>query len=143
MDVFPFTIVGFDLDGTLLDTAADLAAAVNHVLAAEARPTLPVDRVRAMIGGGGRHMLELALEATGGCDEATLDRLLPAMLDFYAANIAIHTTPFPGTLAMLDALAARGVAIALVTNKAERLARPLLDALGLTPRFATIIGTSG
>ncbi|MFT3976171.1 MAG: HAD-IA family hydrolase [Sphingomonas bacterium] len=143
MDVFPFTIVGFDLDGTLLDTAMDLTAAVNHTLATEGRETLPVERVRRMIGGGGRHMLELALEATGGCDAALLDRLLPRMLDFYRAHIAVHTTPFPGAIAMLDALAARGVAIALVTNKAERLARPLLDALDLTPRFATVIGGAG
>ena len=141
MHVFPFTIVGFDLDGTLLDTSVDLAAAVNHALATIGRAPLTVDRVRPMIGGGGRHMLQLALAASG--DEALLDRLYPVMIDFYAAHIAVHTAPFPGALAMLDGLAARGVKIALVTNKAEKLARPLLDALGLTPRFAWIIGGAG
>lgn len=143
MNVFPFTIVGFDLDGTLLDTSADLAAAVNHALAQEGRAPLAVDKVRPMIGGGGRHMLSLALTATGGCDDALLDRLYPVMIDFYAAHIAVHTTPFPDALAMLDGLAARGVKIAMVTNKAEKLARPLLDTLGLTQRFATIIGGAG
>ena len=143
MNVFPFTIVGFDLDGTLLDTSADLAAAVNHALAAEGRAPLPVGEVRAMIGGGGRHMLSLALAATGGGNEALLDRLYPVMIDFYAANIAVHTMPFPGALPMLDALAGLDVAIALVTNKAESLARLLLDAVGLTDRFATIVGGAG
>lgn len=143
MDVFPFTIVGFDLDGTLLDTSGDLTVAMNHALASEGRAPLTVDLVRTMIGGGGRHMLSLALAASGGGDDAMLDRLLPVMLDFYAAHIAVHTTPFPGALAMLDGLAARDVAIAMVTNKAERLARALLDALGLTARFATVIGGAG
>lgn len=143
MNVFPFTIVGFDLDGTLLDTSADLAAAVNHALATEGRAPLPVDRVRPMIGGGGRHMLSLALAATGGGDRSMLDRLYPVMIDFYAANIAIHTMPFPGALPMLDALAGLDVTIALVTNKAERLARLLLDAVGITGRFATIVGGAG
>ncbi|MFW2852773.1 HAD family hydrolase [Sphingomonas sp. TX0543] len=143
MDVFPFTIVGFDLDGTLLDTSADLAAGVNHALGSVGRAPLTVEQVRAMIGGGGRHMLSLALDASGGGDAALLDRLYPAMIEFYAAHIAVHTTPFPGALTMLDGLAARGVAIGLATNKAEPLARALLDALGLTWRFAAIVGDAG
>ncbi|MCW6535384.1 HAD hydrolase-like protein [Sphingomonas lycopersici] len=143
MHVFPFTIVGFDLDGTLLDTSADLTAAVNHALAADGREPLAFDDLRSMIGGGGRRMMSLALAATGGYDEALLDRLNAVMIDFYAAHIADHTTPFPGAVAMLDELAARDVKIAMVTNKAEALTRPLLDTLGLTARFTTIIGGAG
>ena len=69
MAEFPFQIVGFDLDGTLLDTSADLAAAVNHALAAADRPPLSVDAVRPMIGGGSRHMLRQGLDASGGAGE--------------------------------------------------------------------------
>lgn len=137
---FPFALVGFDLDGTLLDTSGDLAAAVNHALASVGRAPLPVARVRGMIGGGARHMLAQGLAATGDCDDAMLDRLQTVLLDHYEAHIADLTRPFPGCLNALDALAARGVRLAVVTNKIERLARLILAALGLTDRFATIIG---
>lgn len=137
---FPFSIVGFDLDGTLLDTSGDLAAAVNHALASIGRPALSVEAVKPMIGGGARAMLKHGLDATGGYDEATLDALHRLLLDHYEANLAVHTTPFPGTLAALDELAARGVTMGVMTNKLERFARGILDALGLTDRFAAIIG---
>ena len=137
---FPFQVVGFDLDGTLLDTSGDLAAAVNHALASAGRPALPVERIRPMIGGGSRHMLQQGMEATGGCTDAELDVLQARLLAFYEAHIAVETRPYPGCLAALDALAARGATLAVVTNKYERLARVVLDALGLTARFATIIG---
>ncbi|WP_174291934.1 HAD-IA family hydrolase [Sphingomonas bacterium] len=137
---FAFPIVGFDLDGTLLDTSGDLAAAVNHALTSAGRATLPVDRIRPMIGGGARHMLAQGMAATGGCTEAELDVLQARLLGFYEANIAAETRPFPGCLDALDVLAARGTTLAVVTNKYERLARIILDALGLSERFVTIIG---
>src|SRR3546814_7041917 len=87
MTDFPFAIVGFDLDGTLLDTSADLAAAVNHTLDGAGCPRLAIDRVKAHIGGGGRRMLALSL-AEAGRDEAGLDALYERMLAFYADNIA-------------------------------------------------------
>lgn len=137
---FPFSIVGFDLDGTLLDTSGDLAAAVNHALASIGRPLLSVEAVKPMIGGGARAMLRHGLDATGGCDTETLDVLHRRLLDYYEANLAVHTAPFPGALDALDALAARGVTMGIMTNKLERFARGILDTLGLTDRFATIIG---
>ena len=140
MNGFPFPIVGFDLDGTLLDTSGDLAAAVNHALAGAGRAPLLVERIRPMIGGGARHMLAQGMAATGGCSDAELDEAQARLLAFYEAHIAVETRPFPGCLDALDALAARGATLAIVTNKYERLARVVLDALGLTPRFATIIG---
>ncbi|MCU6454948.1 HAD-IA family hydrolase [Sphingomonas sp. A2-49] len=136
----PFDIVGFDLDGTLLDTSGDLAAAVNHALGSIGRAPLTVERVRPMIGGGARHMLAQGMAASGGCDEATLDRLHRRLLAWYEEHIAVLTQPYPDVLDTLDALAARGVRLAVVTNKLEALARKLLDALDLTPRFACIIG---
>jgi phosphoglycolate phosphatase len=140
MTDFPFRIVGFDLDGTLLDTSGDLAAALNHALASAGRPTLSVEQVKPMIGGGARHMLAQGMAATGGCTDAELDVLQRRLLDFYQANIAVLTRPFPYALDTLDQLAARGVTLAIVTNKLEALARQILDDLGLTDRFATIIG---
>ncbi|WP_375396235.1 HAD-IA family hydrolase [uncultured Sphingomonas sp.] len=140
MTPFPFDIVGFDLDGTLVDSAADLSAAVNHALSVDGRAMLPVDQVRPMIGGGVRLLLERAMAATGDADAARIDALLPVLLDHYAAHIAVHTRPFPGVVAALDALAARGVTLAVMSNKLERLSVALLDALGLRNRFACIIG---
>ncbi|MCM8730288.1 HAD-IA family hydrolase [Hephaestia sp. GCM10023244] len=139
MTSFPFAIVGFDLDGTLLDTSADLAAAVNHVLDGVGCPRLSVAQVTAHIGGGGRRMLARSL-AEAGHDQSGLDVLYDRMLAFYAAHIADETRAFPGCLAALDDLAARGARIAIVTNKSEHLARELLDALGLSSRFACLIG---
>jgi phosphoglycolate phosphatase len=136
----PFDIVGFDLDGTLLDTSGDLAAAVNHALASVGRAPLAVAQVKPMIGGGARRMLAQGMAATGGCDEATLDVLHRRLLDHYEAHIADLTQPYPGVLDALDALAARGARLAVVTNKLEGLARKLLGALDLTGRFACIIG---
>ena len=138
MTDFPFALVGFDLDGTLVDSVADLTAAVNHALAEIDRPPLTADEVRPMIGGGSRVMLQRALMATGG--DERLDDLLPALVAYYAAHIADHTRPFPGVIEALDDLQARGVSLAVVTNKRESLSIALLDALGLTDRFACIIG---
>lgn len=137
---FPFDIVGFDLDGTLFDTSADLAAAVNHTLARIGRPPLARDVVMTTVGRGTRHMLAQALEASGGFDEAAMDRLYPELLAHYEAHIADGSRPYPGVAEALDALAGRGVRLAIVTNKLERLAAKLVGALGFASRFATIIG---
>lgn len=140
MTRFPFDIVGFDLDGTLLDTHEDLAAAVNHALALIGRTPVPAHEVRKLVGGGAKLMLERALTLTGGIPEGELPRLHAELLRFYEDNIAIHTNLFPGGLAMLDGLAARGVKLAVVTNKLEGLAVRLFDQLALSDRFFTIIG---
>lgn len=140
MNGFPFAIVGFDLDGTLLDTLGDLAAAVNHTLATMDRAPLAEDAVRPMIGRGAKHMLEEGLRATGGVPGGAVERLYPELLRFYAAHIAVRSRPFPGVVDALDRLDALGVRTAVVTNKAEHLARLLLAELGLADRMATIVG---
>lgn len=141
MTEFPFQVVGFDLDGTLLDTHADLGHAVNHALARIGRPAIPIAEVRDLIGGGARMMLNRALTVTGGLlPDEEISALHRELIAFYDANIAVHTRLFPGGEAMLDGLAERGVQIAVVTNKLESLARKVLDALGLCDRFYTIIG---
>ena len=140
MTDFPFRIVGFDLDGTLLDTAYDIGHALNHALAHAGRPLVPLDEARRFIGGGSAQMLHNALMASGGLEGIDFASLQERLLAFYADNIAHHTALFPGGEAMMDALASRGVPLAIATNKREDLARRLFDELGLTSRFATIIG---
>jgi len=138
---FPFDIVGFDLDGTLVDTKADLAAAVAHALALEQRPPLAPESIEAMIGGGGRRMFRLALEASGGAvADARFETLYAAMIAYYAAHIADRSLPFAGVEVALDTLAGLGVRLAVVTNKREALAVKLLTALGMIERFVTVIG---
>jgi phosphoglycolate phosphatase len=140
MTKFSFDIVGFDLDGTFLDTIGDLTAAVNHALAEAGRTPLTIAEVTPMVGGGAKHMLELTLEATGGCTEEEFRRLYKLLLAYYEAHIAVETRPFPGAVEAVDALRARGVKTAIVTNKFENLAERLLDELNLRDRFDALIG---
>jgi phosphoglycolate phosphatase len=140
MSDFRFEIVGFDLDGTLFDTSVDLTAAVNHALSLAGRPPLAVEAVKPMIGRGARHMLAEGLRASGGCDESELAALLPELLAYYEANISAGTRPYPGMLEALDALAARGVRVGIVTNKLHGLAEKLLRELGLASRFEVVLG---
>jgi phosphoglycolate phosphatase len=141
MNDFPFDTVGFDLDGTLVDTAPDLCRAVNHALSTIGRPQLSEKATREVIGGGTRAMLTRALERTGGpVDEATFDQLYAALIAHYERHTSDHSEPYPGCLAALDALDALGCRLAVVTNKPEFLARKLLEELGMTARFACILG---
>ena len=140
MTDFPFSIVGFDLDGTLLDTSGDLAAAVNHALAADGRAPLTIEQVKPMIGGGARHMLKQGMAASGGWDEATLDRAQVVLLDHYEHNMTVLTKPYPGAVDVLNALKQRSVTLAVVTNKRERYAVSILSELKLIDRFTCVIG---
>ena len=137
---FPFDVVAFDLDGTLADTAPDLTAALNYALAELGRPPVSAESVRGMIGHGARALLQKGLGATGGTTEELVERGFPIFIDYYSAHIADGTQIFAGLEAALDALAARGVKLAVCTNKAEGLARPLIDALGWNRRFDALVG---
>ncbi len=140
MTPFPFQIVGFDLDGTLVDSSRDLGAAVNHALRLAGRATLPQEQITPLIGRGAKRMLERALVLEGGMSEEEFKPLYKELLRFYEANLAVHTRPYPGCEAMLDELAGLGCQLAVVTNKFERFANQLLDTIGLADRFTTIIG---
>ncbi|QHO77586.1 phosphoglycolate phosphatase [Bradyrhizobium sp. CCBAU 051011] len=137
---FPRTVV-FDLDGTLVDTAPDLIAALNFVLAREGLTPVPVKTARNMIGAGARKLIERALEAEGrimGVED--INRLTKDFIDYYGAHIADASRPFEGLEAALDDLAAQGCRFAVCTNKLEWLSKRLLDELGLSGRFAAICG---
>src|SRR5881398_1763368 len=109
MTSFPFDIVGFDLDGTLADTAPDLTGALNHTLVALGRDPVPPESVRTMVGHGARALLAKGVTATGPFREELVDTGFPIFLAHYEAHIADLSRPFPGVEAALDALAARGV----------------------------------
>ena len=134
------TIV-FDLDGTLIDTAPDLAETLNVILDREGLAPVPYDKARAMIGFGARHMIEAALALERRmASAAEVDRMFHDFIAHYAAHVADRSQPFPGLTAALDHLAAQGFILAVCTNKLEGLSHLLLDALKLTPRFASICG---
>ncbi len=138
----PFQIVGFDLDGTLLDTSRDLGAAVNYALGLIGREPVPHEAISGLIGGGARLMLQRALALTGGDQHIDQDTLFSELLAYYEAHIAVYTAPYPGAIAMLDDLAAAGIKLAVVTNKREHMAHALFDTIGLSARFTCIIGAS-
>jgi phosphoglycolate phosphatase len=137
----PPLVVIFDLDGTLVDTAPDLLAALNVVLAAEGQePIVPKD-LRHLVGHGARAMFEHALLRRGM--SAPADRmaaLTDQFLAYYRANIARGSRPFPGVPETLDLLAGRGAGLGVCTNKAQDLTELLLNELQLTRHFPAVIG---
>lgn len=135
----PFDIVGFDLDGTLVDSSADLAAGVNHALSSLGLPTHSVEEAKGFIGRGVRIMLERALRASDDFSEERLAAIQPIFADYYSAHLTDFTVPYPGAVEALDALKARGVRLALCTNKSERFTHPLLRQVGLHDYFSAII----
>jgi len=133
--------VVFDLDGTLVDSAPDLVAALNVVLSGAGLPTVAYEIARTMVGGGARVMVERGLKANRrGLPPAEVDRMVREFIAYYAEHIAVHSRPFHGVEAALDQLAASGCRLAVCTNKLEWLSVRLLDALNLTKRFRAICG---
>lgn len=134
------TIV-FDLDGTLVDTAPDLAGSLNHCLSRIGLPPLPLEIVRPHAGHGAQAMLREAyrlVERPLGAEE--LAEQTACFLRHYEAHIAVGSALFPGGLAMLDRLSQAGLTLAICTNKTERLARRLLEEMELATRFSAICG---
>ena len=125
-------IVVFDLDGTLADTAPDLMATLNTLLAQEGLPTLPVSRAKSLIGAGARALIARGYESAGL--ELTPERhelLFQEFLTLYRQNICNETQLFPGVVAAMDSLSGSGFTLAVCTNKVESHSRLLLDQLGI------------
>jgi phosphoglycolate phosphatase len=139
-DLSGCTIV-FDLDGTLVDTAPDLAAAANHVFAQIGLAPISPQALHPFISRGSRAMIEEGLRLHGiGKPEAEVTRLHELFFPYYAANVAALSRPFEGVPELLDVLLSKGARLAVCTNKFEALSRSLLEQLGLAERFGAIAG---
>jgi phosphoglycolate phosphatase len=142
---FDVSAIAFDLDGTLLDTIHDLAAAVNALLAELGHPALPKDTIRTLVGKGMpnlvRRALALATQTTpAAIEEGELGDALARYQAHYAARLGRETRPFPGMVAGLERMRAMGFPLAIVTNKAARFVRPHLAQAGIEPFFAVVVG---
>lgn len=127
----------FDLDGTLADTAPDLAAALNRIRIRRGLPALPLERLRAVASAGARGMLDVGLQLHPSDAEFAAAR--QEFLDNYAGALAVHTVLFDGVPQLLSRLEACGVRWGVVTNKPERFTGPVLEGLGLGTRCAVAI----
>lgn len=137
----PDRAVIFDLDGTLVDTAPDLMRATNFVLTGMGRRALAMDEVRAFVGHGARALLTRGLAATGGLPDAyDVEADYRLFVEFYSANIAEDSAPFPGLIPLLDRLKDEGYGLGVCTNKLEGLSVQLLAALDLTKYFGSVVG---
>ena len=128
----------FDLDGTLVDSAPDLAGTVNDMRAASGLPALPHEALRPHCGSGARGMLGAGLSLRPG--DAGYAGQRDRFLQLYESRMLRLTRAFPAALSVLDALELQALPWGIVTNKALHLAEPLAGALGLLPRAAVLIG---
>ena len=129
----------FDLDGTLVDSAEDLRAAINVLFGELALRPIETREIKHMIGDGVPKLVERALVAANG-DPEQLDFLLPRFLALYQANPAAQTRCYPGVLETLGSLRRRGFRLAVVTNKPVFATKQILEALALAEFFPVVIG---
>ncbi|MGH6847352.1 MAG: HAD hydrolase-like protein [Methylocella sp.] len=131
----------FDLDGTLADTAVDLVAALNVILAREGLSGIAVSKARAMVGGGARALIRRGFSVHGiRLSETRVDEMLADFLAYYEVHLADRTVLFPGVRLALDRFEAAGFGFAVCTNKVEYSSILLLTALGIAGRFRAICG---
>ncbi|PDT03356.1 phosphoglycolate phosphatase [Rhizobium chutanense] len=134
-------LIVFDLDGTLLDTHADLVESLNHTIAALSLEPVSYDDLTHLVGQGARVMIERACRLRGHPLEGdALPALVERFVAHYAGNMPGRTEPYPGLVAAMDRLKSAGYRLAVCTNKMESLALGLLDKLGLTHYFDAISG---
>ncbi|MEX6632271.1 HAD-IA family hydrolase [Hyphococcus lacteus] len=136
------TALIFDLDGTLVDTAEDLAASMNHALGDMGFDAVAPNEVRHLVGHGARRMLMRGFEISANRDasESELDEALERFLKYYQENIADHSRPFEYVIEMIEGFRARGAVCAICTNKREGMAVQLMTTLNLDHLFETIVG---
>ena len=134
-------LVVFDLDGTLAETAPDIMATLNRLLAMEGLAQLPVSKARDLVGAGARALIERGFRVSGApLSPERLEGLFQHFLVDYLAHVAEASHLFEGTEAALDTLEAMGFGLAVCTNKPEPHSRALLSALGVAQRFRCIAG---
>lgn len=130
-------VVLFDLDGTLIDSAPDLAAAANAMRVARGLEAMPLSTLRPMVGSGARGMVGAALGVHPGDD--SFESMRQEFLDRYQAGLLDLTAVFADMVPVIDRLDAAGTRWGIVTNKAERFAWPVIDGLHLSTRAAVVI----
>ena len=131
----------FDLDGTLVDTAPDLAAAANHVLARAGLAPINAKEILPFVGHGAMKMIEQALAAHGqAASPSDLREHFDIFIAHYSANIAAMSRPYPGVTEALTSFQQQGATLAVCTNKTEVHARALLDELDMSKHFAALTG---
>jgi phosphoglycolate phosphatase len=128
----------FDLDGTLIDTAPDMARTVNEMRRRRGLDAVPLEQVRPFVSHGARGMITSAFRIA--VDHPQFQAMREEFLQIYAANICVDSRLFDGMEQLLQHLEDKNVAWGVVTNKFERLARPLLEALDLAQRASIIVG---
>ena len=128
----------FDLDGTLADTAPDMARTVNVLRTRRGLAPVPLEQVRPHVSKGARGMICSAFEISTEHPDYT--GLREEFLEAYSGNLCVDTRLFPGMDGLLDDLEQRGIAWGVVTNKFERFARPVLEGLGIAQRAGVIVG---
>lgn len=134
-------VIAFDLDGTLVDTIGDLIGSMNTVLAEKGLSPFPLEAGRRLIGHGVSAAVQRAFAEKGQpLDGEALAAMVDRFTEVYRGRIAQESRPFEGAPEALDRLAAAGARLAVCTNKRTALSLALLDALGLTSRFAAVIG---
>lgn len=134
-------IVVFDLDGTLVDTAPDLVASLNHTIAARGLAPVGYEDLTHLVGHGARAMIERAFRLRGHpVDETEMPVMMDRFIAHYSAGMPGESRPYPGLIEALDRLREAGMTLAVCTNKMESLARPLIERLGMTGYFAAITG---
>jgi phosphoglycolate phosphatase len=134
------TVVVFDLDGTLIDSAGDIADVLNVVLAEIGTKTLPDQVVRQMIGSGARVLVERALAALDLTGKQPVEALVERFEEVYLALGAGRSQLYPGGREVLAELAAAGTVLAVCTNKPQPVTDVILDELGLRSAFAAVVG---
>lgn len=127
----------FDLDGTLVDTAPDMAGALNRLRAEHDLPSLPYEMIRPWVSHGASALVKVGFGHD--LEAERLERLRLRYLDIYAAHLCVDSVLFPGIAGVLEALEAQGRAWGVVTNKPAFLTEPLLEGLGLHTRAGCII----
>jgi phosphoglycolate phosphatase len=140
---FPLAVkaVTIDLDGTLLDTVSDLAAAANMMLAELERPPLAQAQIRTFVGKGIVNLVQrtLAGHIDGVAEPALMERAMPIFERCYTQMNGRHTTIYPGVKEGLERLRTLGIPLACVTNKSTRYTLPLLDMVGFAPYFEQVV----
>lgn len=136
--MFPYAVVVFDLDGTLVDSGADIAEALNRTLVDFGLPRVPEATVLGWIGEGVRKLVEAAWRHAG--DATPLDTVMPTFMRHYAECLLRSPRLYPGAAEALTQLHAAGVTLALCTNKPSAMVPPLLRHLGVADRFSAVLG---